>query len=421
MILMAEGDGLRSKPEQKKRPLAVVVECGSPVTPEVIGDRLRVSIGQVLGCVSQCALRPSELSRTLDVSRVMVSRLLSSIGKTDPLELLTSIPGPESLRSIVRAAERGSVSKRYIGAALEAINDFDHLIRDQFGTRAALNAALSVGRADTRERFEQSSRYQVFKGMSQVLGVQSKVWLTCMMLTPSKENDHAIDISTIHGTCGLRRLRPDMPIHFTYGIPPKYKDMRQSPERMRAGLTPFLSNMPAPLSVVEENGQIINTFAPEIGGKDALYDMLAEVHVPNGSDRRASAGRSWRGTSVIPDVPVVTLVSDVIIHGDIFEGIDPQLFVYNTVSRGGADIEDPKRDVDRVMTDDQITDRGSGLDNLAIAEIPRYTDMVAYLSAQHGFTPECFRTYRLQVQYPIYGFQYVMGFKVGNGEPEGTS
>lgn len=412
---------MRSKSEQDKNRPAVVVEHGLLDTPESVGNRLRVSIRRVLSEVSECSLRPSELARRLDVSRVMVSRLLSAIGKDDPLDMLTGIPGPESLRSIVRAAERCAGGDQHIQSAFDAINDFDQLIRDQFGTRAALNAALSVGHAQTRERFEQSSRYQVFKGMSQVLGVQSKVWLTCMMLTPSKDNDHGIDITTIHGTCGLRRLRPDMPIHFTYGIPPKYKDMRQSPERMRAGLTPFLSNMPAPLSVVEENGQIINTFAPELGGKDALYDMLAEVHVPNGSDRRASTGRSWRGTSVIPDVPVLTLVSDVIIHGDIFEGIDPQLFVYNTVSRGGADIEDPKRDVDRVMTDDQITDLGSGLANLAIAEIPRYTDMVAYLSAQHELAPEGFRTYRLQVQYPIYGFQYVMGFKVGNGEPEGAS
>lgn len=363
-------------------------------------------------------MRPTDLSRTLQVSRVMLSRVLSSISKENSIEVLTTIPGPESLRAIMRAAQVSGATSESVQTALDVIQDFDQLIREQFGTRAALNAALSVGHADTRQRFEQSSRYQVFKGMSQILGVESKVWLTCMMLTPSKDDEHAIDISTIHGTCGLRRLRPDMPIKFSYGIPPKYKDARQAPERLELGLTQFFSHTPAPLEVVEENGQIINTFAPEMGGKDALYDMLAEVYIPGGSNRLAAPGRSRRGTSVIADVPVVTLVSDVIIHGNIFEKIDPELFVYNTMSRGGADIEDPTRDVDRVATNDEIIHLGPGLANLDIHEVPRYIDMVNYLCERNGYDPKEFRTHRLQVQYPIYGFQYVIAYKVPSSESQ---
>jgi len=356
-------------------------------------------------------MKPTALARRLDVSRVMLSRLLSAMNKENPIEGLTTIPGPETLRTIVRASSEAGVESDSIPAALHAIDEFARLIRDQFGTRAALNAALSVENDATRDRFEQSSRYHIFKGMSQVLGVQSQTWLTCMMLTPSTGNDHSIDITAIHGTSGLRRLRPDTPVHFIYGMPPKFKS-GQSPERMKMDLTPYLTHTIAPLDTSEENGQIINTFAPKLAGKDALYDMLAAVHIPGGSDRFAAPGRTRRGTSVFPDVPVVTLVSDVILHGDIFEGIEPELFVYKTMGGGEANIDDPKRDTDRVETNEQIMDLGKGISNIEISGIPKYKEMVNYLCEQNGYAPEAFRVHRLQVQYPVYGFQYLIAYKV---------
>ncbi len=389
-----------------------------PGCPEETGARLRSSLGRVLEGVTGCSLRPTELSRTLEISRVMMSRVLSAISKENPIEVLTSIPGPETLRSIVRAAQSCGSPAEHVESALEVINDFDHLIRDQFGTRAALNAALSVKHADTRQRFEQSSRYQVFKGMSQILGFQGKIWLTCMMFTPNAEDNDAIDISTIHGVSGLRRLRPDTPIQLVYGLPLKYKSGRDFPVQMEFDLTPFFSHIPAPLTVVEDQGQVISTFAPEIGGKDALYDMLDSVHVPAGLSRFAKPGQKTRGTSVVPDVPVVTLINDVILHGDIFEGTQPKLIVYKTMGKGAADNEDTSRDIDRMATNDEIASLGAGLTNLGIHEIPKYCDMVNYLCEQNGYAPEEFRTYRLQVQYPVYGFQYIMAFKVPDPEEQ---
>lgn len=386
--------------------------------PQSVGDGLRTTIGCVLREVPNCSMRPTDIARRLDASRVMVGRVLRAIEKKDAIEILTSIPGPETLRQIMRAAEGTGVSSGHVQLAIWAIDSFDHLIRDQFGTRAAMSAALSVEHADQRERFEQASRYQAFKGMSQVLGVEAKLWLTCMMMTPSKISKDGIDVSTIHGATGLRRLRPDTSVNFVYGTPPKYISGRQIPERLDLDLSPYFSNTPAPLNVVEENGQIVNTFAPEVGGKDATYDMLAGVYVPDGSNRYAAPGRTCRGTVVIPDVPVVSLVSDVILHGDIFEGITPELLVYNTMGKGGADIEDPKRFIDRVDTNHKIIEIDQGISNLEIHEVPKYKQMVKYLCDQTGNSPKDFRVHRLKIQYPVYGFQYAIVYKVSSGEDQ---
>ncbi|HCT45095.1 MAG TPA: hypothetical protein DF699_07775, partial [Phycisphaerales bacterium] len=189
--------------------------------PDQIGQELATNLNLVLTEIEGCSMRPTDIARVLDTSRVMVSRLLSAIRKDDPIERLTRIPGPETLRSIVRAAGQHGVEAEHINAAEKAIEAFDELIREQFGTRSALNAALSNTNPNARSKFEQSSRYQVFKGMSQIVGAQSNLWLTTMMLTPSNDQPDGIDISTIHGTSGLRRLRPDTPIRFVYGVPPE--------------------------------------------------------------------------------------------------------------------------------------------------------------------------------------------------------
>lgn len=380
--------------------------------PEIIAEELRKALRAVFDGLSVGGSSPTEVSRALDLSRVMVSRTMGALKKSAPSELLTSIPGPETIRSIVRASQQGGVEPARISVALRAIDEFDELIRGRFGTRSALNAALSGRNEHAREKFEQSSRYEVFKGMSQIVGAQSKLWLTTMMLVPNSETPSGIDIFTIHGTSGLRRLRPESPVRFVYGVPPEHVTLRQSPQRAEGELGSFFRYRPAPLNVHQENGQIINTFEPDVAGKAALYDMFAEVSIPNGSNRFASNGRTMRGTTVIPDIPVITLVSDVILCDDVFTGIEPELFVYNTMPRGGADIEDPKRDVDRLRTDDRIEDLGTGAENMGISEFPKYTRMVEYLCKKNGRSISNVRTHRLQVQYPVYGFQYTIAFRV---------
>jgi hypothetical protein len=380
--------------------------------PKEVAERLCSSVGLVLSKIPDCSMRPTEIARLLGVSRVMVGRVLSNIAKDEYAETLIGIPGPETLRLILNAASDAGVDDAMVDDALDAVDCFDVLIRERFGTRGAMSAALSTEHTDERERFEQSSRYQAFKGMSSILGVESKVWLTSMMMTPNAESDSGIDVTTIHGTTGLRQLRPNIPVHFVYGKPPEYVEGRQSPVRIELDPAEFFTNTPAPLEVREENGQIINTFAPEVIGKDAVYDMFASVHVPNGSGRFAKPGRNYRGTIVTPDVPVITLVSDVILYGDIFEGIEPELFVHNTVAKGGADIEDPRRLVDQIQSTEVIRDLGRGLTNLDIPEIPKYARMIESMCQRTGTKPGDFRAHRLQIQYPVYGFQYAIAFHV---------
>ena len=137
-------------------------------SPEELGILLGSSILKVFEGVPNCSMRPTDLARAMVVSRVIVSRMISSARKENHIETLTSIPGPESVRSILHAAAKVGAPQGDVQLAVLAIDSFEKAIRDQYGTRAAFNAALSVEHTTARNKFEQSSRYQMFKGMSQI-------------------------------------------------------------------------------------------------------------------------------------------------------------------------------------------------------------------------------------------------------------
>ncbi len=357
-------------------------------------------------------MRPTDISRKLVVSRVTVSRTISAIGKENPVEILTGIPGPESLRSIIQAAQKNGVENGDVKVALVAVECFEALIRDQFGTRAALNAALSVKHSGSRDQFEQSSRYKVFKGMSQIIGAESKLWLTCTMYTPNKDDPSTFDLSSIFGPSGLRRIRPDTPIELTFSAGPQRWSVEGEPSGMTFDLESFCANTLAPITVAQKDGKVIKTFAPDIGNKDSIYDMLTGVHIPNAMSRIARPSLTRRGISVIPVIPVALLNMDIILHRSIFEGIEPEAFVYNNRGSGKADFENPDWNINRMATDDKIMQINPGLNNLDLQEVPRYRDMVLRMCDVNGYEPAGFRAYRLQIQYPVYGFQYVMAFRV---------
>lgn len=110
--------------------------------------------------------RPTPLSAKLGISRVTVNNMLTALQRPTTFELLEAIPGPESLRAAANAAAGMGVDPRVVDAAAAAIDEFSVLIRDHFGTRAVLNAAIGGRSSTLKAKVEQSGRVQVFNGMA---------------------------------------------------------------------------------------------------------------------------------------------------------------------------------------------------------------------------------------------------------------
>lgn len=374
-----------------------------------VAEDLLGSMGGLLEAIPGSPHRPSALARRLGMSRVILSRAMGAAECGDALEALERFPGPDSLRSIVEAAkEAEEIDAKVIARVSDAIDRFAGLIRDDFGTRAALSAALSAQSPELQSRLVMGGRYQVYQGMRQILGVEADTWLTSMMFAPSREDPEMLEVISVHGPLGMRRLRSDVGVHFTFGPPGRGDGEELSPDEM--DLSPFYEHDAARIESRVEGGQIVYTLADDRLGRNSAVDMLALSRDPRGSRRYATPERPRGGSVVFPDVPVKTMICDVLIDEDAYAGRAPELLVFNPGARGPANPADPSRAIDRVDVPETVESLGLGLERAALPEVPRYIEMVRGVSARFGRDPERLRVFRLRMSYPVQGFQFVLAF-----------
>ena len=353
--------------------------------------------------------RPTLLARRTGMNRVIASKLLSAISRDDPYEVLQQIPGPDSLRVVTRAAAMLGVPDAQVDDANETIDRFSSLIR-RFGTRSALNAAISPHSDGLQRHFEHAGRYSIYQGMRRILGVEADTWLTSMLFVPSPDDQRSLDITTIHGAVGMRRLRPDVSVYFTFGPPYATRDDAPDLAREPFGLEEFYTHAPANLESRQTGSQLVHMLASDTLGRRAKVDMLAVSHNRHGSGRYRDPDRPRRGVAVFADVPVKTLLCDALVHESVFPDSTPELIVYNPGARGPANPNDPNRDIDRVDVPEQIEAVGKVPERFDVPEVARYDEMIERVCTRIGHDPREFRVFRLRMAYPVHGFQFVVAF-----------
>lgn len=382
----------------------------APSSIDQLAALLGSSIARVLNALPGAPLSPTALAHRVGVSRVTLSKLQGALAQSSPLEILQRIPGPESLREVVTRSAPYGVDSLLIADAMRAIDAFDDLIRNYYGTRAALHAAIGSGSTPLRARIEHAARADVFKGLSQILGVECNVWLTSMFFSPSSD-PQAVAVTTIHGALGLRRLRSDTNVYFTFGAPypqpGKAPDVAQSP----VALHEFYTNEPAQLDVGIVGGQLRHKLVAGRIDKHALADMLAVSHNAAGSKRYGTAEAPLRGVSAFVDTPARLFVCDAIVHKSIFPSCEPTLLVMNTASRGPANPNDRHRDIDRITVAEPVVQVPANAQRFDVQEIPHYAKMVQRVCAQMHTEIADYRVYRLRFAYPIPAFQFIVAFE----------
>jgi hypothetical protein len=365
----------------------------------------------VLDAIPDVPRRPTALAARIGLSRVTCSKLLGALDRPDPYELLEAIPGPESLRTAASAAATLGVDAGLVGDAHAAIDSFATLVRDHFGTRAALNAAIGGRSSKLRARVDQAGRADVFNGLRRVLGVEANTWLTTMFFTPSPEDEDIVAVTTLHGALGLRRLRSDTQVYFTFGAPYRDADNGHQLSLSPISLQEFYTHEPARLETKEIGGQLRHRLDQDRLGKHAVMDMLTVSHDAHGSRRYGTPEAPLRGVSLFVDVPVRMLVCDVIVHHSVFPDCAPETIVYNTSGRGPANPNDPLRDLDRVAVAERIQRVPATLDGFNVPEVPNYDAMIQHVCQKIRQPLDDFRVYRLRMAYPVQSFQFVIAFR----------
>ena len=389
-----------------------------------VGSELGEALRALLEALPGAPLRPNQLASTLGVNRAVASKVLGATAKRDPGELLHLVPGPEPLRKLARAAGRRGVEDARVQAAVTAADAFDRLIREEAGTRSALDALLSSSLPGARERFELASKYSVFKGLSQLKGVLAESWLGTAVVWPSADEPLKHDLVWVNGAVGMQRLRPGVTARFGYrhqtgGAPagaadPPLADIEQ--------LEQFCTNPPARLEARRAGDAVHYTLPDDLLGPKQVVDMFVVDHHPAAMHRYSRGAEHPRNSLFVePAMPVGTLVFDVLLHEEAFPGSDPQLVVFDTGYDGIANVNDRGRDIDRVDLAERVEVLGGGLLDVRAAEFPTYGPLLAHLAERYGWDSGRFRGYRTRIRYPVYGWQVSLSFAPPPAPGEGTA
>ena len=384
---------------------------------EAIGQALLSSFGKVLDALPEGDQGPQRLAGLVGMDKVFTSRLLKSQRATSPLAALHNVPGPDPLRKFLRAARRRGVDAPTISHAMQAVDAFQSLLREEMGDRSTLDALLSSWLPQARDEFELRRKQAVYKAMSQLKGVSAATNLATVLLHPAEE-DSRIDVVWLVGLLGLQRWRPGAKAKLaTRRFVKDEVDRRpmtlegrrvEGLEGLR--LDQFCSATPAEFEVRTIDETTHYLLGGEGVGRRATSDLLmAEVNRSE-MTRVPEPGRRGYVFAEI-STPARTLLFDVLVHADLYPGATPELSVYDTSFDGVVDANDPVRDIDRLDLANSLEFLGRGTERLHSPDVPRHGEILDHVLSTLGWDASALRAYRVRIDYPLYGSQVVIAFE----------
>ena len=390
-----------------------------------VGRRLASSGRRVLAELPDRPEGPILFAKALGINKATASRMLRALASDEPIATVGLIPGPDPLRAFAAAARRRGVTPQAVADFAGAVDAFDDLIRAEAGDRSGLDAVLTAWLPEARETFELQRKQAVFRNLSQLRGKLAKLNLATALLHPSPGGEH-LDVVWVHGHLGLQRLRPGIPLNFTSRRVPASHGPAAAPLAPRRPLTldgveaadvsglllPECCSRPLPDLLVEPAGDRVHYLlaGDDFGPRSAADVVFAEVNRAELPRYVALEPRRKRFVYVDVAVPTERLVFDLLIHRDVLGATEPGLAIYDTASRGVADVNDPSRDLDRLDVQESLRPLGAGLSRCRLAEAAWYAPLLSRVCGAMAWRAEEMRAYRLRVDYPLYGSQFVLTY-----------
>lgn len=382
-----------------------------------IGLDLRDTLAELLAGLPERASAPADLVKQLGVNRDIAGRVLQASTQGHGLGVLDAAPGPDPLRKVARAGVQAGAPREAGDRLVEVADRFDRLIRQDAGTRAALDAIISAAHPEARERFELASKASAFRGISQLRGVMCDVWLNLTLVHPSPTDPLRHDVAVVHGCLTMQRLRPGVRVRFNFKRL-DHEDAHELPEGKAVpieqdglSLEAHCTNPIGRLKALRAGKVVHYITESDSVGPGSATDLLVFDHHDAALDRYTNDPAASKGAFVSPAVPSKLLVFDTLLHAEAYPGSDPDLAIYDMGTEGTAWVNDPARDIDRMDVLETIEYLGRDATRFFCADVPAYQGLIRTVCEHLGWDAAAFRGYRARIQYPVGGWQFCMAFR----------
>jgi hypothetical protein len=383
----------------------------------VLGE-LRDALTALLAAAPAPTTSCTEVESALGIDAMLAWQVLRIARVNEPFAAGIKVPARVSMTKLLKAAARRRVPEGVTARVSSAFDEFERLVADHAGTRAEFEMMVSAYSPEAREKAELAGKQMAFKGMSQIKGVTAEADFTAYFWMPSVD-PATVDVAMIQGHIGIRRVWPGAPILFGDGDFGTASTLRTlggaTIENGQQALIEAFSSSPLPRFKRSTTATLTHhSVTNQDLGMQSAFDLVRGTYRQGGKSRfRLTEERTHTGMLDVVEFPTKRLTVDAYLHESIYQGVSPELVIYDTASDGlVTKFNDPEREHDRMRLHETIRPLGTGFAQAKLPHIPRYVEMLEFVCAKRGWSPSEFRGYRLDVHYPVYGAEYMWGLRL---------
>lgn len=384
-----------------------------------VGDALADSLRKLIAKDDGGAPRPTDLLRSWRLDQTLCIRLCGALRNEDPLAVLHELPAPPSLKALATAAKKAGVAKERRAEAAKQIGVLEDLIRRFGGKKSNLDTFVGSRLVGAREKTEQRSKQSIFRGMANLLGLQTEVAMTTYFVVPSEEPGFCDELA-MYGSIGLRRLRPELRILVGGRVlqhPPEEGGV--DPEaRMHGGsleddgysvaMKEFSSSPFPKVELIRDGQKLLYTLPGDEEGSYEELDLFFASIDTQASRRHRDDETAQAIFGFVPRNPSKNLLVDVFVHDDVWQGIEPRLDMARSDSTLATD--SPAAPISRFDFCESLQSLGRADAARGVSFLPRYGEMLDWVYEARDWRRDDFRLYRLAVKHPVIGFRYTIVF-----------
>lgn len=422
-------------PEERARGNGTIGRRRPSVTFEAdargVLTELQRALAELLDGLARPTGTPTEIARALGLDYKLSWQVHRIATSANPLAGGTNVPARVSMRRLLSAAARRRAPAPVLERVSGAFDAFERMVEAEAGDRERLAGMLAALVPEARQQRELEIKRAAFKASSRVKGVTMEAQVGAFILHPS-DDPMRVDRATFSAYVGLHRLRAAAPIGFATFSATTPASQALTLDRVPTGglhsnlLTRYCSE-PIPRFDVREFGAETrySVAGADVGMGAAVQLVMAELRTAAMKRYRQPDGRTLSGVMNTCDIPMQRQVTDVWLHRDVYPGRRPRLGMFDVVPRGLAGgIDDPSREADRLPFEESIVEIDGGMcgGGAAVGVLPHYETMLQEVCGRLGWEAAAFRGFRLDVEFPVYGGQYMIGFEVPDApgeEPKG--
>lgn len=372
----------------------------------VIG-RVRQALTSLFESVGTDPSRPGDVVRRFELDKTLAWRLARVVTDDRLTDAASHLPRRPSFQIVADKLARHRAPPERIAAMFDALDEYERVVERHAGDRDRFEVMVGGSSAKTSARKLETLRRSAYLANSAIWGVCTSVHIAARFVLPSRTPGR-LDIATVCGMIGFRRLRADVPwviaAAYAWGETLRGDTYRPLPIDPAAPddtpLIPSACSAPLPRITAQAQGprEVRYVLGEGPVGNTAASDVLFGWRRHDDVSASASFAGEVGEHAMRVTTPTEHLVHDLFIHRSLEFAVDPHGSVYGHLP-GGHPVTEPgatapelpvPAPVVALRSDDPLFTRGA----------PHYARLLNHATSCLGVSRSDLAVYRCQIAYP---------------------